>query len=434
MRVVDIIEKKQMGKALTEEEIRFIVEGFTDSSIPDYQVSAWMMAIYFKGMNEEEASHLTMAMVESGDQIDLSDIEGVKVDKHSTGGVGDTTTIVLAPLVASAGVPVAKMSGRGLGHTGGTLDKFEAIDGFEIEVPIEKFIELVNKNKVAVVGQTGNLAPADKKMYGLRDVTSTVQSIPLIASSIMSKKIASGADAIVLDVKVGDGAFMKTVEQACQLAETMVQIGEQVNRKTLAVISDMSQPLGFAVGNALEVQEAIDTLRGEGPTDLTELCLVLGSQMLMAANKVDTLEEGKTLLQEKINNGEALETLRQFIEHQGGNPAVVDNPELLPQAKYQIPIVAERDGVISEWIAHEVGIACSILGAGREKYTDDIDPAVGVVLKVKVGDKVKKGDPVVVVHSNTENIDEVKEKLNNAFTISDHSDPIQLIVDTINHA
>lgn len=434
MRVVDIIEKKQMGKALTEEEIRFIVEGFTDSSIPDYQVSAWMMAIYFKGMNEEEASHLTMAMVESGDQIDLSDIEGVKVDKHSTGGVGDTTTIVLAPLVASAGVPVAKMSGRGLGHTGGTLDKFEAIDGFEIEVPIEKFIELVNKNKVAVVGQTGNLAPADKKMYGLRDVTSTVQSIPLIASSIMSKKIASGADAIVLDVKVGDGAFMKTVEQACQLAETMVQIGEQVNRKTLAVISDMSQPLGFAVGNALEVQEAIDTLRGEGPTDLTELCLVLGSQMLMAANKVDTLEEGKTLLQEKINNSEALETLRQFIEHQGGNPAVVDNPELLPQAKYQIPIVAERDGVISEWIAHEVGIACSILGAGREKYTDDIDPAVGVVLKVKVGDKVKKGDPVVVVHSNTENIDEVKEKLNNAFTISDHSDPIQLIVDTINHA
>lgn len=434
MRVVDIIEKKQMGKALTEEEIRFIVEGFTDSSIPDYQVSAWMMAIYFKGMNEEEASHLTMAMVESGDQIDLSDIEGVKVDKHSTGGVGDTTTIVLAPLVASAGVPVAKMSGRGLGHTGGTLDKFEAIDGFEIEVPIEKFIELVNKNKVAVVGQTGNLAPADKKMYGLRDVTSTVQSIPLIASSIMSKKIASGADAIVLDVKVGDGAFMKTVEQARQLAETMVQIGEQVNRKTLAVISDMSQPLGFAVGNALEVQEAIDTLRGEGPTDLTELCLVLGSQMLMAANKVETLEEGKTLLQEKINNGEALETLRQFIEHQGGNPAVVDNPELLPQAKYQIPIVAERDGVISEWIAHEVGIACSILGAGREKYTDDIDPAVGVVLKVKVGDKVKKGDPVVVVHSNTENIDEVKEKLNNAFTISDHSDPIQLIVDTINHA
>src|SRR5699024_4498608 len=338
MRVVDIIEKKQMGEELTEAEIRFMVEGLTDKSIPDYQMSAWMMAVYFQGMDEKEASHLTMAMVESGDQIDLSGIDGVKVDKHSTGGVGDTTTIVLAPLVASAGVPVAKMSGRGLGHTGGTLDKFEAIEGFKIEVPIEKFIELVNKNKVAVVGQTGNLAPADKKMYSLRDVTSTVQSIPLIASSIMSKKIASGADAIVLDVKVGGGALMKTVDDARQLAKTMVQIGEQVNRKTLAVISDMSQPLGFAVGNALEIKEAIDTLKGEGPSDLTELCLVLGSQMLMAANKVETLEEGKALLQEKIDNGDALETLRQFIEHQGGNPAVVDDPSLLPQAAYQTEI------------------------------------------------------------------------------------------------
>ncbi|HBY89837.1 pyrimidine-nucleoside phosphorylase [Ruoffia sp. FAM 24228] len=434
MRVVDIIEKKQMGEELTKAEIRFMVEGFTNESIPDYQMSAWMMAVYFLGMNEKEASHLTMAMVESGDQIDLSGIDGVKVDKHSTGGVGDTTTIILAPLVASAGVPVAKMSGRGLGHTGGTLDKFEAIEGFEIEVPIEKFIELVNKNKVAVVGQTGNLAPADKKMYSLRDVTSTVQSIPLIASSIMSKKIASGADAIVLDVKVGDGAFMKTVDDARQLAKTMVQIGEQVNRKTLAVISDMSQPLGFAVGNALEIKEAIDTLKGEGPSDLTELCLVLGSQMLIAANKVETLEEGKSVLQEKIENGEALETLRQFIEHQGGNPAVVDDPSLLPQAKYQTEIKADRDGVISDWTALEVGVACSLLGAGREKYTDDIDPAVGVVLKAKVGDSVKKGDPIVVIHSNTEDISEVEDKLTKAFKISDHSEPIQLIVDTINHA
>ena len=434
MRVVDIIEKKQLGEALTEEEIRFMVEGFTDGSIPDYQMSAWMMAIYFKGMDEEEASHLTMAMVESGDQIDLSGIKGIKVDKHSTGGVGDTTTIVLAPLVASAGVPVAKMSGRGLGHTGGTLDKFEAIEGFQIEVPIEKFIELVNKNKVAVVGQTGNLAPADKKMYALRDVTSTVQSIPLIASSIMSKKIASGADAIVLDVKVGDGAFMKTVEDARKLAIEMVKIGKQVNRKTLAVISDMSQPLGFAVGNALEVKEAIETLRGQGPEDLTELCLVLGSQMLMAANAAKTLDEGKAILQEKINNGEALETFRQFIKHQGGNPDIVDHPELLPQAKYQITIEAESDGVISEWIAHNVGIACSMLGAGREKYTDSIDPAVGVVLKVKVGDAVKKGDPVVVIHSNRENVEDVKAKLIESFTISDHSEPIPLIVDTINFA
>ena len=431
MRVVDIIEKKQLGHRLSEEEIKFMVDGFTDGSIPDYQMSAWMMAIYFKGMNDEEASQLTLAMVESGDQIDLSKIEGVKVDKHSTGGVGDTTTIVLAPLVASCGVPVAKMSGRGLGHTGGTLDKFEAIEGFKIEVPIDQFIELVNRNKVAVVGQTGNLAPADKKMYALRDVTSTVQSIPLIASSIMSKKIASGADAIVLDVKVGDGAFMKNVDEAKELATEMVKIGRQVNRQTLAVISDMSQPLGYAVGNALEVAEAIDTLKGKGPKDLTELCLVLGSQMLIAANKVDTLEEGKQLLQEKIDNGKALETLRQFIQNQGGKAEVVDHPELLPQAQYQIAIEADRDGYLSSWVAHEVGIACSMLGAGREKYTDDIDPAVGVVLKAKVGDAVKKGDPVVIVHSSKEDNVEVVEKLRKAFTISDHAETPQLIVDTI---
>lgn len=431
MRVVDIIEKKQLGHRLSEEEIKFMVDGFTDGSIPDYQMSAWMMAIYFKGMNDEEASQLTLAMVESGDQIDLSKIEGVKVDKHSTGGVGDTTTIVLAPLVASCGVPVAKMSGRGLGHTGGTLDKFEAIEGFKIEVPIDQFIELVNKNKVAVVGQTGNLAPADKKMYALRDVTSTVQSIPLIASSIMSKKIASGADAIVLDVKVGDGAFMKNVDEAKELATEMVKIGRQVKRQTLAVISDMSQPLGYAVGNALEVAEAIDTLKGKGPKDLTELCLVLGSQMLIAANKVDTLEEGKQLLQEKIDNGKALETLRQFIQNQGGKAEVVDHPELLPQAQYQIAIEADRDGYLSSWVAHEVGIACSMLGAGREKYTDDIDPAVGVVLKAKVGDAVKKGDPVVIVHSSKEDNVEVVEKLRKAFTISDHAEAPQLIVDTI---
>lgn len=431
MRVVDIIEKKQLGHRLSEEEIKFMVDGFTDGSIPDYQMSAWMMAIYFKGMNDEEASQLTLAMVESGDQIDLSKIEGVKVDKHSTGGVGDTTTIVLAPLVASCGVPVAKMSGRGLGHTGGTLDKFEAIEGFKIEVPIDQFIELVNKNKVAVVGQTGNLAPADKKMYALRDVTSTVQSIPLIASSIMSKKIASGADAIVLDVKVGDGAFMKNVDEAKELATEMVKIGRQVKRQTLAVISDMSQPLGYAVGNALEVAEAIDTLKGKGPKDLTELCLVLGSQMLIAANKVDTLEEGKQLLQEKIDNGKALETLRQFIQNQGGKAEVVDHPELLPQAQYQIAIEADRDGYLSSWVAHEVGIACSMLGAGREKYTDDIDPAVGVVLKAKVGDAVKKGDPVVIVHSSKEDNVEVVEKLRKAFTISDHAETPQLIVDTI---
>lgn len=431
LRVVDIIEKKQLGQALSEEEIRFMVEGFTDGSIPDYQMSAWMMAIYFQGMTDEEASHLTMAMVESGDQIDLSAIEGTKVDKHSTGGVGDTTTIVLAPLVASAGVPVAKMSGRGLGHTGGTLDKFEAIEGFKIEIPIDQFIDLVNKNKVAVVGQTGNLAPADKKMYALRDVTSTVQSVPLIASSIMSKKIASGADAIVLDVKVGDGAFMKTVEDARELAQAMVRIGRQVNRKTLAVISDMSQPLGFAVGNALEVKEAIDTLKGQGPKDLTELVLVLGSQMLMAANKADNLGEGKAILMEKIENGQALEQLKIFIESQGGNSQVVDYPDLLPQAAYQTVVEADRDGVISDWNAHDVGVACSMLGAGRLQYTDDIDPAVGVVLHAKIGDSVKKGDPIVTIHSNRQEIDEVINLLKASFVIGDSSQPTPLIIATI---
>ena len=310
MRMVDLIHKKQINEALTEAEIRFMIEGFTDERIPDYQMSAMLMAIYFNGMTEEEAGFMTMAMAESGDQIDLSAIEGIKVDKHSTGGVGDTTTLVLAPLVASCDVPVAKMSGRGLGHTGGTVDKFEAIKGFEYELSTAKFIELVNKNKVAVVGQSGNLTPADKKIYALRDVTGTVQSIPLIASSIMSKKIAAGADAIVLDVKVGEGAFMKTVEEAEELARTMVKIGNQVNRKTLAVISNMSQPLGLAVGNALEVQEAVDTLRGQGPEDLNELCLMLGARMLIAAGKVETVEEGKAMLQEKIDNGEALDKFR----------------------------------------------------------------------------------------------------------------------------
>lgn len=430
-RVVDIIEKKQLGQSLTKEEIRYMVEGFTEGSIPDYQMSAWMMAIYFKGMTDEEASHLTMAMVESGDQIDLSAIEGTKVDKHSTGGVGDTTTIVLAPLVASAGVPVAKMSGRGLGHTGGTLDKFEAIEGFKIEIPIDQFIDLVNKNKVAVVGQTGNLAPADKKMYALRDVTSTVQSVPLIASSIMSKKIASGADAIVLDVKVGDGAFMKTVEDARELAQAMVRIGNQVNRKTLAVISDMSQPLGRAVGNALEIKEAIDTLKGQGPEDLTELVLVLGSQMLMAANKAESLAEGKAILLDKIQNGEALNKLKVFIESQGGNSQVVDNPDLLPQAQYQTVVRAERDGVISDWNAHDVGVACSMLGAGRLQYTDDIDPAVGVLLHAKIGDTVAKGDAVVTIHSNRKEIEDVIQLLQSSFVIGDSSRPSPLIIATI---
>lgn len=432
--MVDIIAKKQAKGELTEAEIRFVIEGFTNSHIPDYQMSALAMAIYFNGMTEEESSYLTMAMAESGDQIDLSAIEGIKVDKHSTGGVGDTTTLVLAPLVASCGVPVAKMSGRGLGHTGGTIDKFEAIEGFRYEIPIEEFIELVNKHKLAVVGQSGNLTPADKKLYALRDVTSTVQSIPLIASSIMSKKIAAGADAIVLDVKVGDGAFMKTVEEAEKLARAMVRIGKQVGRQTLAVISNMNEPLGFAIGNALEVEEAILTLRGEGPADLLELCLVLGSQMLMAAKKVTTLDEGREMLLDKIESGAALETFKEFILHQGGNPVIVDNPKLLPQAKYLIDLPAKQDGVVSHWVANKVGEAAMVLGAGRETKEDTIDPAVGLVLHKKVGDKVEVGESLLTIYSNREDVEEVKQRLYDALTISDHAGKEPLIYEIISEA
>ncbi|MBF6626616.1 pyrimidine-nucleoside phosphorylase [Aerococcaceae bacterium zg-BR9] len=431
MRMVDIIAKKQAGHKLNKAEIEFVIEGFTADKIPDYQMSALAMAIYFQGMTEEEASYLTMAMAESGDQIDLSAIEGVKVDKHSTGGVGDTTTLVLAPLVASCGVPVAKMSGRGLGHTGGTVDKFEAIEGFRYELPIDEFIDLVNRHKVAVVGQSGNLTPADKKLYALRDVTSTVQSIPLIASSIMSKKIAAGADAIVLDVKVGEGAFMKTVEEAEKLAHAMVKIGNQVGRKTLAVISNMNEPLGYAIGNALEVKEAILTLQGKGPEDLTQLCFVLGSQMLMAAGKVNTIEEGKAMLQQQIDNGEALETFRQFVSHQGGNAAIVDDVDLLPQAAYQIELPALEDGVVSHWVANKVGEAAMVLGAGRETKEDTIDPAVGLVLHKKIGDAVKKDDALLTIYSNREDVEDVKQRLYDALTIAQAANPEPLIYNVI---
>lgn len=419
MRMVDIIEKKRDGQELTTAEINFFIEGYTKGEIPDYQASALAMAIYFQDMNDRERADLTRAMVESGDTIDLSAIDGVKVDKHSTGGVGDTTTLVLAPLVASLGVPVAKMSGRGLGHTGGTIDKLESIAGFHVELTREQFIDLVNRDKVAVIGQSGNLTPADKKLYALRDVTGTVNSIPLIASSIMSKKIAAGADAIILDVKTGDGAFMKTQEDAEELAHAMVRIGNHVGRKTIAIISDMSQPLGFAIGNALEVKEAIETLQGKGPKDLTELVLTLGSQMVILAGKAKTSEEAKEILLDAIHSGKALAKFKEFLANQGGDASIVDDLTKLPQAKYKIELPAKQSGYISRMVADEIGVASMILGAGRATKEDVIDLAVGLVLHKKVGDKVEEGESILTIYSNRENVEDVKQKLYDNIFIAD---------------
>lgn len=418
MRMVDIIEKKRDGYELTTEEIRFFIEGYTNGSIPDYQASSFAMAVYFQDMTDRERADLTMAMVESGDQIDLSAIEGIKVDKHSTGGVGDTTTLVLGPLVAATGVPVAKMSGRGLGHTGGTIDKLEAIEGFHVELSTEQFAKQVNDIKVAVIGQSGNLTPADKKLYALRDVTGTVSSIPLIASSIMSKKIAAGSDAIVLDVKTGDGAFMKTVEDSVKLAKAMVKIGNAVGRKTMAIISDMNQPLGFAIGNALEVKEAIETLQGNGPEDLTELCLTLGSQMVTVAGHADSLEDARKQLEEVIENGKALQVFKQFIEAQGGNPAVVDDPSLLPQAAYKIEVPAKEAGYVGHIVADAIGTAAMLLGAGRATKESEIDLAVGLMLHKKVGDYVEVGESLATIYANREDVEEVMNKIYSNVTMS----------------
>ena len=431
MRMVDIIEKKRDGKELTTQEINFFIEGYTKGDIPDYQASALAMAIYFQDMNDRERADLTRAMVNSGDTIDLSGIDGIKVDKHSTGGVGDTTTLVLAPLVASLGIPVAKMSGRGLGHTGGTIDKLESVKGFHIELTKEQFIDLVNRDKVAVMGQSGNLTPADKKLYALRDVTGTVNSIPLIASSIMSKKIAAGADAIVLDVKTGDGAFMKTEKDAEELAHAMVRIGNHVGRKTIAIISDMSQPLGFAIGNALEVKEAIETLQGKGPQDLTDLVLTLGSQMVILAKKAETTQEAKAMLREAITSGKAIAKFKEFLQNQGGDASVVDDTAKLPQAKYQIELPAKKSGYVSRMVADEIGVASMLLGAGRATKEDTIDLAVGIVLHKKVGDKVFEGESLLTIHSNRENVDEVIQKLYDNIFIEDTAKAPQLIHEII---
>lgn len=411
MRMVDLIQKKRDGGVLSKEEINFIVSGYTSGDITDYQMSALLMSIYFEDMTDEEITCLTMAMSHSGDVIDLSEIDGIKVDKHSTGGVGDTTTIVLAPLVASVGAAVAKMSGRGLGHTGGTIDKLEAIPGFQVEIPNDDFIRLVNESFVAVTGQSGDLAPADKKIYALRDVTATVDSIPLISSSIMSKKIASGADAIVLDVTTGDGAFMKSLEDAERLAHTMVRIGKLANRQTMAIISDMSQPLGNAIGNANEIVEAIDALKGEGPEDLMEMVYTLGSQMVVLAKKAETLEDARQMLEENIKNGKATEKFKEMIRNQGGDDSIVDHPEKLPQAKYVFEVPAKESGVVSKMVADQIGIAAMMLGAGRRTKEETIDYAVGLYLNKKVGDVVKEGESLVTIYANREDVEDVKQVL-----------------------
>lgn len=432
LRMVDIIEKKRNGRSLSEEEIYFFINGYTNDSIPDYQASAFLMAVYFQGMTAKEQAYLTMAMVESGDQIDLSEIEGIKVDKHSTGGVGDTTTLILVPLVAACGVPVAKMSGRGLGHTGGTLDKLEAIGGFHIELTKEEFVRQVNELKLAVIGQSGNLTPADQKIYSLRDVTATVDSIPLIASSIMSKKIAAGADAIVLDVKSGDGAFMKTAEDAKTLAKSMVAIGNQVGRNTMAIISDMSQPLGNAIGNSLEIIEAIDTLKGKGPKDLTELCLVLGSQMIVVGGKANSLDDARVMLEEVIKDGTALTLFGDLIEAQGGNRAIIDDTTLLPTAAFKQPVLATRTGYVTSMEADDIGVAAMLLGAGRATKEDEIDLSVGIVLKKKIGDAVQEGEPIAVIHSNTEDVVEISTLLlEHIFIGEDEVQPPALIGEII---
>ena len=427
MRMIDIIEKKRDGKSLTKEEIEFFVNGYTHEEVPDYQASSLAMAIFFQDMNDEERAALTMSMVNSGEKIDLSDINGIKVDKHSTGGVGDTTTLVLAPLVAAVGVPVAKMSGRGLGHTGGTIDKLESVKGFNVEISEKDFIKLVNDNQVAVIGQSGNLTPADKKLYALRDVTGTVNSIPLIASSIMSKKIAAGADAIVLDVKTGSGAFMKTLDDDEALAHAMVRIGNNVGRNTMAIISDMSQPLGNAIGNALELKEAIATLKGNGPKDLTELVLTLGSQMVVLAEQATSLDEARQMLIDAIKTGKALNKFKTFLSNQGGDDSIVDSPEKLPSAKYQVEFKAKKDGYITEIIANEIGVASMMLGAGRQTKEDVIDLGVGIVLNKKVGEHVEKGENILTIHTNTKEIDDILYKLDNSITIESKGEAPTLI-------
>lgn len=419
MRMYDLIEKKKLGQELSTEEISEMIKGFTDGSVPDYQMAAMLMAICFQGMSKRETVDLTLAMRDSGDVLDLSGIKGVKVDKHSTGGVGDKTSLALTPIIAALGVPVAKMSGRGLGHTGGTIDKLECFPGFTTEISEQTFMDNVNRIGIAIAGQTANLAPADKKLYALRDVTATVDQMSLIASSIMSKKLASGSDAIVLDVKTGNGAFMKKYEDSVALAEAMVSIGTMAGKKTTAVITDMDQPLGYAVGNSVEVMEAIDTLQGRGPEDFKQVVFALGGQMLQAAGRADSQEEAEKLMQSVIEDGTALKKFAEFVTAQGGDASYVYDTDKFPKASYTKEIPATKEGYVGRILAEEIGIACMTLGGGRETKESSIDLSVGIILKKKNGDFVKKGETIAVVYGNdTGKMERAMEKIQNAYEIT----------------
>jgi pyrimidine-nucleoside phosphorylase len=417
MNVYEIIKKKRDGYELSKDEIEFIVEGFLNGQVRDYQMSAFLMSVFFNGMSTRECLDLTMTMVDSGERVDLSEIEGFKVDKHSTGGVGDKTTLVLAPLVAASGGIVAKMTGRELGHTGGTVDKLESIPGIELELSREKFIEVVNKIHVSLIAQTADLAHADKHIYALRNVTATVDSIPLIASSIMSKKLAAGSDGIVLDVKTGRGAFTPKYNDALKLARTMVDIGERGGKRVVAIVTGMEQPLGFAIGNAVELKEAIETLKGKGPGDLQDLVMELGSQMLLLSGVVSTREEAIDRLTSNVKTGKGLEKLGAMIEAQGGNKAPIENPKLLPQPKLKLEVMAEGSGCVQEIDALEIGLASMILGAGRKTKDEPIDHSIGITLKKKVGDKVKEGEPLALFYSDGDpkKIKQAKEKFLRAY-------------------
>ncbi len=430
MNVYEIIKKKRDGLELSKREIGFLIDGFVNGQIPDYQMTAFLMAVYFKGMSDRECVELTMAMANSGDQVDLSAIQGFKVDKHSTGGVGDKTTLVLAPLVAASGGIVAKMTGRELGHTGGTIDKLESIPGLQVELSKNKFVGIVNDIHVGLIAQTASLAPADRLIYALRNVTATVDSIPLIASSIMSKKLAAGSDGIVLDVKTGRGAFTKSYGEALHLAKTMVDIGEDAGRRMVAWITGMEQPLGYAVGNAIEIKEAIDTLRGNGPRDLVDLIMELGSDMLFISGIVSSRKEAKYRIAENLANQKGLNRLVDLIVAQGGDPSVLDNPDLLPQPRAKIEVKSETAGYVSAIDALEVGLASKILGAGRKTKDDAIDYSVGIYLKKKIGDKVEAGDPLAIFYSDGDEkkIGSARKKLVTAYSFnSNRINPAKLI-------